>query len=170
MTYSTIADWKTYAAARGQSEVADAEDDDLTAALLRGSEALDGRYQAMFPGVRTDGRDQERAWPRKNANGTKVRDQNGEPVPSDEVPDEIIRAAYEMALRELSTPGSLSPDVTPGQRVKSTSEAVGPLKEATEYVVAGNAIDAQRPVLTIVEGILAPLMRSKSNVSFIERA
>ena len=164
--YGTLAASNTYHADRGNVAWGDAESDDLlNAALLRASEWIDARYSSRFEGWKTGRRSQVRSWPRSAA-----YDVEGEPIPSDEIPDEIERATYEAALRELITPGSLSPDVTPGQRVRSTSEAVGPLKEATEYVVAGDAIDAQRPVLTIVEGILAPLIRAKSNVSFVERA
>lgn len=169
MTYSTIADWKTYASARGQTDIAAADDADLTTALRRGSEAEDARYEHKFPGVRTDGRDQTRAWPRKMSNGDKVTDAFGQTILTTAVPDEVIRAAYELARAELTTPGSLAPQFTPITRVKSTSEAVGPLSEETTYFDVGGSDAAQMPVLTIVDGVLAPLIGVKSNTTSLKR-
>jgi hypothetical protein len=163
--YGTDAAWQAYAAARGQGAVADATEALRDAARLRASEWLDGEYQSRFPGKRTGGRDQERAWPRVNA-----ADAAGEAIPDDEVPAEIERATFEAALRELEAPGSLSPDVTPGRRVKRTSEAVGPLREDVEYFSTSGGAASDRPLLSVVEGILSGLLRMSANVSFVSRA
>lgn len=72
------------------------------------------------------------------------------------MPSEIERATYEAALRELTAPGSLSPDVVPGafrKRVKVEGAV------EVEYGGAGDAA-SMRPVLGVVDGLLASLLAS----------
>lgn len=129
--------------------VASSPADAKEAALLRASVWLDGTYGARFTGTRTDGRDQSRAWPRSGAT-----DGEGLAIASDEVPDEVLQATYEAAMRELTTPGSMSPDYTPAQGVKS--ETVGPIS-----VTYRDGSGSQLPVSTTIDNILAPLLVSR---------
>jgi hypothetical protein len=151
----TIADWKTYAAARGQSAVAAATDPDLEAALTRGTASTNGRYGDQFPGAKTGGRAQVEPWPR-----TGARDRDGTMMADDEIPVEYVYACYEMALRELSAAGSTSPDYTANNQIKKTKESIGPLSEETEYKDGGS--DGAQPVYTLIDGIISPILRARA--------
>lgn len=138
----------TYAAARGHEF---SDDADGEAALLRATTWLDGSYRDRFPGKRTHGRTQALQWPRIDAADTE-----GSPIASDEIPQEVIDAACEAAIRELAEPGVLSPDYVPAERV--TAETVGPI--SIRYADA-KGDDAARPVATVIEDILSGLLTRK---------
>ena len=103
----------TYFADRGNTAWAAAGEEDRAAALVRGSQVIDGLYEPRFPGLRTAGYDQVLSWPRKEAVTA-----NGEAIPQDVVPAPITYAAYEAAAAELAEPGGLTPIVTASQTVK----------------------------------------------------
>jgi hypothetical protein len=67
-----------------------------------------------------------------------------------------------MGLRELATPGALSPDVVVADRV--TSERVGSL--AVTYSDKTFSLADRRPILTIIDDILAPLIGPRRTVLF----
>lgn len=123
------------------------------AALTRASQYIDGMGQcdgmSLFPGTKTEGRAQYLAWPR-----TGATDFSGAAILSDEVPIEVQYATYEAALRELVTPGSLSPDYVPGQQVKR--EKVDVLE--TEYTTPAEGVNPVRPVVSVIMDMLAPVM------------
>lgn len=152
--YGTDAGFTAYATARGEASVGAASEADRDAARLRASEFIDGKFGHRFPGWRADGRDQVREWPRSFA-----ADREGWPIDVDEIPDEIERATYEAAVRELATPGSLTPDVTLTAREISKTETVGPISETTRYA-GGASVGAAEPVLTILEKVLARLINT----------
>ena len=93
------------------------------------------------------------AWPRSGA-----VDCNGDSVPDDEVPFEVKQATYLAALAEISTPGLLSPIITPGQQTKRVKVDV--IEE--EYMTPAdqgakgskNPVETLRPVLTAVNDLL----------------
>lgn len=151
--YGTLDAADIYFADRGNIAWAAAGDDDRRAALVRGSQALDGLYEPRFPGLRAGGYDQALSWPRKAAVTA-----NGEAIPDDIVPLPVTYAAYEAAAVELAEPGSLTPVIVAARTVKR--EQVGPLE--MEYAVAGSGADmiaAARPVLTVLDGLLYPFLR-----------
>ncbi|QND47666.1 hypothetical protein HB780_18490 [Rhizobium lusitanum] len=151
--YGTLDAADLYFADRGNVTWAAAGENDRTAALVRGSQVVDGLYEPRFPGLRAGGYEQPLSWPRRAAVTA-----NGEAVPDDVVPLPVIYAAYEVAVVELADPGSLTPVVTAAQTVKR--EKVGPLE--TEYAVASSlddSITAARPVLTMLDGLLYPFLR-----------
>lgn len=120
------------------------------AALRRATAWIDGRYRARFPGVRTYARAQALEWPRVGAD-----DAEGTPIPSDEIPDEVVAATCEAALRELVSAGSLSPDVTSSDAVKRAKAGPVEVEFASPAVTAAMA----RPTLTVVEDLLGRLFR-----------
>ncbi|KWT70767.1 hypothetical protein APY04_0828 [Hyphomicrobium sulfonivorans] len=141
-------------------------DTQRTAALVRASVWLDGEYGAQFPGKKTGGRSQQRAWPR-----TGGTDAEGEELPDDEVPFEVTHSTYEAALRELSAPGSLSPDFVAAERIKQ--EQVGDL--STTYMDGSGTAADVKPVVNIIDGLLSGLLAvasssSTSLVGFLARA
>ncbi|WP_105430217.1 DnaT-like ssDNA-binding protein [Neorhizobium sp. T6_25] len=125
----------------------------ITAARQRGSMVID-RYEMKFPGHRTGGYAQERAWPRIGASTYW-----GEAVPSDIIPPAIINASYEAAFLELTNPGSLSPVVTGSASVKR--EKIGQLE--VEYSTSSSTsvddmVAMATPVVTAIEGLLWPFL------------
>lgn len=145
--YGTLEAADAYHEARGRSAWIAASDPDRLAALLRGSDYVDQRY--VFRGTKTGGREQERAWPR-----TGVTTRDGD-IPADEVPVEVEHAAYEAALRELASPGSLSPDFVPARQV--VRQKVGPL-ERTFADADGSGGNPTRPVVSAIDELLAALI------------
>lgn len=115
----------------------------------RASDYLDGQYGARFIGVPTGGYAQERAWPRTGATAY------GSSIPDDATPAAIERAAYTAALYEAENPGGLVVVTTGAGAIKR--EKVGPIE--TEYFEgSGDALAAATPVLSAIEGLLAPFI------------
>ncbi|MGB3814036.1 MAG: DnaT-like ssDNA-binding protein [Shinella sp.] len=159
--YGTLADAATYHEERGNAPWAASTDPQRTSALVRASEWLDGVYRSRWPGQKAGARAQVRDWPRINA-----FDAEHNAIASDEVPDEVERATYAAALRELGKPGSLSPDVVLGQsKVLTAVKGIvwTPLRSfATTEDMA--------PTLTEVERVLSGLIGSRGATEFLVRA
>lgn len=115
-------------------------------AIRRATAFLSNAYR--WKGERAQGRDQALAWPR-----SWVDDIEGHAVSATSVPWEVEQATCEVALRELTTPGTMTPDVTLTDRVRS--EQVGPLR--VEYLGLTSS-DAARPVLTVVNDLVRGLV------------
>jgi len=152
--YGTLIGAAAYHDDRGNAAWAAAATDALrTAALVRASAYIDATYLLSFEGLKAGARDQVLQWPRVG-----VTDIYGYSVPDDEVPVEIINAAYEGALRELATAGSLNPDIKAGggviKRVKAGSVEV-------EYASTADT----RATFQRIEDILAPLLGRASPYS-----
>ncbi|MFD2248935.1 hypothetical protein FHS82_001051 [Pseudochelatococcus lubricantis] len=151
--YGSLPDALVYHADRGNAawSATGVTDTQRSAALVRASVYIDGRYGRRYPGQKTGGRAQALGWPREGA-----KDCAGFNIADDVVPVEIEHAVYEAALVELTAAGSLSPTVTPGRVV--TKEKVDVIEvEYGDHVVSA---DAMRPVHTIIDDILAPLLCS----------
>lgn len=114
----------------------------------RGSVYLDGTYGTRFPGYPTGGIEQERAWPRTDAFAF------GNEIASDVIPTAIVNASYVAAYAEAVSPGSLSVSYTPGTTKVLTKV------DKIEWDVIGDASaeGAMIPVLSAVEGLLAPFL------------
>lgn len=148
-SYVSVSDAVAYAAARGLAFPA-SPTDKAEAALRRATAYIDNTYRTRFPGQRKMFRKQGLEWPRVG-----VVDMNGFAVMSDEIPVEVIRATCEAAVRELATPGSLNPDVTPG-KVKKRVRVEGAVE--VEYAVGAGGVASQQPISPIIDGILAALI------------
>lgn len=160
--YGTLTEADAYHAARGRADWTDGNADAREAALVRGSDYVDQRYTATgcattFPGRRAGGRAQEREWPR-----TGATDREGNAIPDDSVPPEVVRAAYEAAYREFLAPGSLSPDYVPAENV--TREKVGPID-----ITYGDSSGGQpnRPVVPVIDEILAGLLFRRCGIGVV---
>ena len=153
--YGTLLDAGTYFTDRGNTTWAAATEAARTAALVRASMAIDGRYEARFPGTRAGGYSQALAWPRTGATMA-----DGSAIPSSAVPLPVTYAAYEAALYELTTPGGLSPVVTAGKVKKRTK--VGSIE--VEYATGSSTaelFEGAMPVLTVIDGLLWPFLTFK---------
>lgn len=147
-SYVSASDCASYATARGLTFPASPADA-AEAALRRATAYMDNTYRTRFPGQRKHFRLQALEWPRVG-----VVDMNGFPISADEIPIEIVRATCEVAIRELADPGSMSPDVVPGEvsrRMKAGSVEI-------EYAIGGGGVASQQPVSPIIDGILAALI------------
>lgn len=147
-SYVSVADCAAWAVKHGKtfpsSPAATAE-----AALRRATAFIDAAYRGRFPGRRLNGRDQALEWPRIEA-----ADRDGEDIASDEVPDEIVTATCEAAVRELATPGSLAPDMKRGGAVKSVKAG----SVSVEFM--GNA--PAETTFKAIDQALAPLLTATS--------
>lgn len=98
--------------------------------------------------------------------GDPVEDDQPLPFPRDEegdLPDTLLRAACEYALRAIA--GPLMPDPTidaTGLAVIGKTEEVGPLKESTQYA-AGGTIRTFVPY-PAADALMKPLVRSNRTV------
>lgn len=157
-SYATVAQADEYHQKRGNAGWA-GETAGREAALRRASEYLDGAYRTRWLGKGSTPT-QALAWPRAYARSGAGY------LPSDAVPLAVVRACCEAALRELQNPGSLAPDLYPGERV--VSETVGPLE--VEYADGGGSDAGAPPVLVAVDRILAPVLRSTAAAGLVLRA
>lgn len=152
--YGTNAGLIAYFAERG-TVIADASVVN-EAALLIASEYLDNRYRWQFAGYKTAGREQDREWPRAGA-----YDIYGYAIASDAIPTEVVAATYEIASRQIASPGSLNTDVTMGEAIKSVSV---PGAVSITYAGATSPYDLQIFMPT-VDAALAPILVGARGVS-----
>lgn len=150
--FVSVADCTTYCAARGLSAWQSGYAETHEAAIRRATSWLSTAF--TWKGYRANGRSQALAWPRADA-----EDGEGEAIPADEVPVEIVQACCEAAVYELANPGALSPTVTLTDRIRS--EQVGSLR--VEYQAAPTTADAARPVLLKVRELVGGLVAAGSN-------
>lgn len=157
-SYVSVEDADAYHQKRGNAGWAD-EEAAKEAALRRATEYLDGAYRTRWLGQAATPT-QALAWPRAFARVGQGY------LHSDAVPVAVVRACCEAALRELQSPGSLAPDLYPGERV--VSETVGPL--SVDYADGGGSDAGAPPVLVAVDRILAPVLRSAAAAGLVLRA
>lgn len=149
--YGTNEAFTAYATAAGYVIPEGATDAQKSAARQRGALVID-RYEQKFPGRRTDGFSQERAWPRTGASTYY-----GEAIPASDIPVAIVNASYEAAFLELTNPGILSPVVNGVEAIKR--EKIGLIE--TEYAISssgtiGDLVAMSTPVVVTIEGLLWP--------------
>lgn len=162
--YGTLDEADAFHAARGNDAWVGASEVARSAALVRASSYIDGRYRDRFSGRKANGRSQALEWPRLNA-----ADCAGEAIADDEVPGEVVHAAYEAALIELGRPGFFSRAYTPSEQ-KVLTEVKG---IRWTVVGGGTGRDGMRPVATAVDGLLSGVLMptpSASSSRFLLRA
>lgn len=156
-SYISVADADAYCAAQGLAWAGEATAKEQ--ALRRAFMALNSGWS--FKGTRTLYRAQAGAWPRAGAT-----DGEDNAISSDEVPVEVQRAQVELAVYELATPGGLTPLVVVAERVRA--EQIGPLR--IDYAAVPGTADANRPILTKVDDLLAGLLDGGSGNSLVGEA
>lgn len=163
-SYVSVSDAAIYAAAHGLPFLVGSPESDAEAALRRATTWLDANYRQRFSGRRRNGRGQALEWPRVGASDAEDNE-----IADDEVPDEIVKACIEAAIRELATPGALSPDVTPNSVIASASVSGA----VSVTYASGKGVDGQRPVSTVIDDILGSLIGARpgsATVGFVSRA
>jgi hypothetical protein len=118
----------------------------------RGSVYVDGLYGIRFVGEKTGGWEQERAWPRIDAYA------GGTAIPDEVVPLPVIHASYEAALQEAREPESLSLIGSAAERVKR-EKVEGAVEVEYQQASSDEFASAITPVMTVIEGLLAPFLR-----------
>lgn len=153
--YGTSAGMTQYATMSGRSVPTPVAPDTVEGALFRASSYLDANWGGRFPGTKTGGRSQLRAWPRTGAS-----DVDGNVIGDSEVPIEVEYATYELAFQELAQRGSLQPVVTPGSTIKKVS-----VEGAISVEYANTSAEDQAAMVTAIDGILAPILSSAVDYS-----
>ena len=147
--YGTVGEADDYFTERTNAVWLAADDTAKAAALLVASEWIDGKYGEQFSGWKTLRRAQDREWPR-----TGAYDDMGDAFAIDEIPDAVKRATYEVALREIASPGSLITDVTLGKNiVQATVQGA----VSVTYAGATDVNDLQL-MIPVVAMILRPVL------------
>lgn len=126
-------------------------------AIIRATSAIDAQYGGRFPGYKVNGREQSLQWPRGQAYDSTL-----EPIPDDEVPDEVKSATCEAAVRELATPGSMMPDLARGGSVEM-------LKAGSVEIKYGANADPNTSY-QLIDGILAPILATGSGGGLFGKA
>lgn len=163
--YGSASAFETYHEARGRTIPTSWSDAYIEAALLVASEWLDDKYGDRFYGFPTGGYTQERQWPRTLAYT------NTYPVyvfATDEIPNEVVEATYEVAWREANEQGCLSVDFTPS---KYTSVSVDGAVSVT-YDNTRDAQDIQKqiePVERMLKDLFDPSKYSSKLSGGVER-
>jgi hypothetical protein len=122
----------------------------------RGSQYIDAVYGSRFVGSVADAL-QERCWPREGAIVS------GKLLPSDLIPAAVINASYYAAYQEAVKPGSLSVISTSSGAVKRVK--VGQIEKEYQTAKDSDGTAASiTPLISIVDGMLAPYLRDDSVV------
>ena len=142
-SYVSTTTFSEYAGRRGLTfNTDDPRIGNIEAALVRATEYIDPHYRGRFPGYQAQGRAQSLEWPRIGAYVIIPDDGRSDAfyyanrrdyfflngiyyIQPNIVPPEIIKATCEAAIRELATPGVLTPDLTREDLV--TKFSVGPV-------------------------------------------
>ena len=137
----------TYHSDRGNSTWTGDDEAVKEPAIRRASFFLSNSFDWM--GFPLNARTQALAWPRSG-----VVDQYGYAIETSEIPKEVQQACAEAALRELVTPGSLTPDYTATERLESAS--VGPI--SVKYDMSRTDASAARTIMLIVRDLIGPFL------------
>lgn len=161
-SYVAVDDFKAWADNLGKSYGPDSPPDKIEQALRRATLYIDGRYRGRWTGKRATAT-QALAWPREYA-----VDEEGEDIAETVIPNAVIWATSEAAIREIASPGSLSPDLVRGGAVKSETKRVGPIEKSVVYQDSAS----ERTALTAIDDILSGLLVSggrTGSTGFLER-
>lgn len=157
--YGTVNGFKTYTTERNITRPSE-DDNIIQAALIVASEWLDAIYRSSFPGLKVGQRVQVREWPRIGA-----QDVYGYSIASDSVPREVEYATYEAALREMTTPGSLSMDYTPPKYKQASVHGAVSVTYSTFDSVRDAQIKFQK-----IDEILSTILRADRDSGLVGSA
>lgn len=157
-SYDTIENIAAYAVKVGKAFPITGSDGPATAAAIAAAEAaarrataaLDAKYGATFLGSPSHV-EQALEWPRS---GVTYR---GEEMTDDWIPKRLKDALAEAAIRELATPGSLSPDLKRGGAIKS----VGAGSARVEFM-DGAPVET---TFSAIDGLLSALVGPKKSTA-----
>lgn len=129
--------------------------EDRIVALLAASSLIDALYEPDFVGKRTNGANQDNAWPRKGPSVTALG-----LLPTD-IPTLVEHATYDLSVIWSANKPMFERIYDPGKMIKSRT--VGPI--TTVYAIP-DAVKAELPALPMIKGKLSPLLK-KNNTTRI---
>lgn len=155
MTYGKSADdFRNYIISRGRDIPDTWTDTMIESAFLLSSEWLDLRYEDVWIGYKKT-YEQERSWPRQAA---VTQTFPSHLFSEDEIPEQVVKACYELTYRELTSPGCLTTDFKPNTyKSVSISGAV-----SVEYSVQAYASDVQLQI-PVVDYMMSVLIDKNKN-------
>lgn len=157
MFYGNVDDFKEYFTLRGKVVPEDWDNSKIESALLVSSEWLDHQFENSWIGYKIDF-NQERSWPRQSA---VVQSFPYHVYKTDEIPEQVIKATYEAAFRELTKQGSLQVDFTPNKyKYVSVEGAI-----SVQYNSLSYASDVQTEI-PIIEDLMSILTDSTKSGAF----
>lgn len=156
-SYASVAQSDDYHGKRGNSAWAALTNDQKEIALRKATDFITQSYRQRWKGYRAKPSTQALDWPRLNV----CVDDNGIVliIEDDEVPEEVVKACCELALRSISDEG-LNPDVE--RLVKSVSVA--------SISVAYDESSTPSTEFKSVEMTLRPLLKYSGSVGRIVRS
>lgn len=144
MTYGNAEGFKEYLGSRGKKFNCSWTDDVIDSALLVASEWIDGVYESLFVGYKTGGYNQERSWPRTSA--TIKTGYSWHTFADNEIPENVVKATYEAALRHLKNENALQSDYTPSKyRSVSVQGAVSVVFD--ERITGASDVQTEFPII-----------------------
>lgn len=157
MFYGNADDFKEYFKLRGKIVPEEWDNLKIESALLVSSEWLDHRFENSWIGYKVDF-NQERSWPRQSA---VVQSFPYRVYKTDEIPEQVIKATYEAAFRELTKQGSLQVDFTPNKyKYVSVEGAI-----SVQYNSLSYASDIQTEI-PVIEDLMSVLTDSTKSGAF----
>lgn len=157
MFYGNVDDFKEYFTLRGKVVPEDWDNSKIESALLVSSEWLDHQFENSWIGYKIDF-NQERSWPRQSA---VVQSFPYHVYKTDEIPEQVIKATYEAAFRELTKQGSLQVDFTPNKyKYVSVEGAI-----SVQYNSFSYASDVQTEI-PVIEDLMSILTDSTKSGAF----
>lgn len=124
--YASLAYVDAYFTLRGNETWTFASEDERTVAIIQATDYIDNRWGSLLASVRTT-EEQALEFPRKKWEG---------------MPDTLLKATSEYALRALISPLAPDPEYDEsGRTVSETKEKVGPIEEQKKYLDTGNGIE-----------------------------
>ena len=157
MFYGNVDDFKEYFTLRGKVVPGEWDNSKIESALLVSSEWLDHQFENSWIGYKVNF-NQERSWPRQSA---VVQSFPYYVYKTDEIPEQVIKATYEAAFRELTKQGSLQVDFTPNKyKSVSVSGAI-----SVEYNSLSYASDVQTEI-PVIEDLMSVLTDSTKSGAF----
>lgn len=159
MFYGNVEDFKNYCTLRNKVLPETWTNEMIESALLISSEWLDSKYENIFIGYKANGYKQERSWPREAA---VVQNYPYYLFAKDEIPEQLNKATYEAAFRNLTSPGSLEVDFTPNQ-YKSVRIEGGVSVEYNSSLAYASDIQTEIP---IIQSLMSDLIDYDKSGSF----
>jgi len=156
--YGTSAGFITYTEARGKTVLAAWVTAVIEAALLLSSEWLDDQYNLVWTGFPTDGFTQARKWPRTAASTNRYP---SHVFLNTDIPDNVVKAVYEAAFRELTEPGVLRKDFTSSKYTKVSIS--GAMSVEYDNSLTASNVQVQIPV---IYSLMQPLLDETSQGDF----
>lgn len=147
-SYASVATCDTYHSLRGNVDwTGTATEKEI--ALRLATQAVEVRYVGRWLGQRIS-QTMSLSWPRYY-----VYDSDGYCIPSTAVPQRIVDATCELALRSRQG-DALVPDVDEPGSIASEAVTVGPISVSTSYTGGKE----QTPEYSIVDGLIGPFVTS----------